>query len=699
MKDGGSLKTPVRYFKGVGPKKSELLSKLGIETAEDLLYYLPARYEDRSNLTAIKDLKLGEAQTVEGEVVTCSNRISKSGMRFFQIALTDKTGFVHATWFNQPYLKDYFKKGQRVILYGKVEMRDKLQILQPEYEILESDDTDSLHIGRIVPIYSTMTGLGQRYIRNLTYAAISKYCRYLTERLPTYILAREKLVDIKFAMHNIHFPATFENLEKAYRRIVFEEFFMLQLALAMKKRRSKAVEDGLGHRLSGELIDSFKNNLPFELTEGQKKAIADISRDMSSTRPMNRLLEGDVGSGKTVVAAYALVLTAQNGFQGVIMAPTEVLARQHFIALSELLMPLGVNISLLIGGMDPGTKKAVSDDIREGKIDIVVGTHAVIQEAVQFKKLGIAIVDEQHKFGVTQRAVLKQKGYNPHILVMTATPIPRTLALTVYGDLDISVIRELPEGRKPIETYWVEEEKRSEAYRFVAEEIEKGRQAYVVCPLISRGPGVGNRGPGIGAQGAEEIFEKLKREVFPDYAVGLLHGRMSVQEKDKIMKEFKKGRLQILVATVVIEVGIDVPNASIMLVENAERFGLAQLHQLRGRVGRGAHESYCILLANPRTAEAAKRISTIENTSDGLQIAEADLEIRGPGEFFGTRQHGLPEIKFGNILKDFDIMEHARKEAFSLIAGDPTLSEEHHQKLKENLLSKFKGRLGLINVA
>ncbi len=695
------LKTPVRYFKGVGPKRAELLSKLGIETAEDLLYYLPARYEDRSNLTAMRDLKTGGYYTVEGEVVTCSGRIAKSGMRFFQIAVKDKTGFVHATWFNQPYLKDYFRKGQRVILYGRVEMRDKPQIIQPEYEIMEDDDTDSLHIGRIVPIYSAVSGLGQRYMRSLSDAGLSKYCKSLIEKLPTYLLAREKLVDIKFAMHNIHFPATFENLKKAYRRIVFEEFFMLQLALAIKKRRSRSDVQGLGHNLSGELIDSFKNNLPFELTEGQKRAIADISRDISSTKPMNRLLEGDVGSGKTVVASYALVLTVQNGFQGVIMAPTEVLARQHFIGLSELLMPLGINISLLIGGMSPETKKQVANDIRAGKVDIVVGTHAVIQESVQFAKLGLAVVDEQHKFGVTQRAILKEKGYNPHILVMTATPIPRTLALTVYGDLDISVIRESPKGRKPIETYWVEEAKRAEAYNFVREEIEKGRQAYVVCPLIEERIAYSVERIGYSGQGksAMKTFEKLKNEMFANYEIGLLHGRMSSKDKEKVMKDFKKGRIKVLVSTIVIEVGIDVANATVMLIENAERFGLAQLHQLRGRVGRGEHESYCILLANPKTEEAAKRISAIENTLDGFQIAEEDLNIRGPGEFFGTKQHGLPEIKFGNILKDFDIMERARREAFGIVASDPTLSEEHHQRLKENLLSKFKGKLGLINVA
>ncbi|MDD5436263.1 MAG: ATP-dependent DNA helicase RecG [Candidatus Omnitrophica bacterium] len=702
MRDNSALKTPVRYFKGVGPKRGELLSKLGIETAEDILYYLPLRYEDRSNLTAIKDLRAGEHQTVEGEVITCSSRIAKSGMRFFQVAVTDGTGFVHATWFNQPYLKDYFKKGQRVILYGKIELHDKLQITQPEYEIVESEDTDSIHIGRIVPIYSAADGLAQRYLRGLADTAVAKYSKFLVERLPTYILAREKLVDSRFAVRNIHFPTTFENLEKAYRRIVFEEFFVLQLALAMKKRGAKRDEKGLGHNVSGELIDSFRKSLPFELTDGQKKAMADISRDMSSTKPMNRLLEGDVGSGKTVVAAYGLVLTVQNGFQGVIMAPTEVLARQHFIGLSELLMPLGINISLLIGGMKQEQKREAAEEIRSGKVDIVVGTHSVIQESVQFKKMGLAVVDEQHKFGVTQRAILKEKGYNPHILVMTATPIPRTLALTVYGDLDVSIIRELPKGRKPIQTYWVEEARRDEAYDFVKEEIGKGRQAYIVCPSIDgqiQNPKskIQNKfqfaNSNSKAGSAEGIFNDLKSGVFADYKIGMLHGRMPSSEKEKVMKDFKNRKIDVLVSTVVIEVGIDVPNATVMMIENAERFGLAQLHQLRGRVGRGEHESFCILLANPKTEGAAKRIGAIEDTLDGFQIAEEDLNIRGPGEFFGTRQHGLPEIKFGNILKDFAIMERARHEAFDLVRRDPDLSEEHHRLLKETLAERFKGKI------
>lgn len=688
------LNTPVRYFKGVGPKKSEYLEKLGIRTAEDVLYYLPARYEDRSKFTAVKDLKPGESQTVKGDVVTCTSRMTKGGLPMFQIVLTDQTGFVHAVWFHQPYLKDYFRSGQTVVLYGKVEIHDKLMIIQPEYEILKGDDTDSIHIGRIVPIYHATSELTQKTLRSLAFTAMSEYSKSLVERFPAYIIARERLVDIKFAVRNIHFPVSFEALEKAYRRIVFEEFFMLQLAFAFKKKDMKAENTALSHRVSGKLIESFKKSLPFEFTGEQKKAIADIERDMSSSKPMNRLLEGDVGSGKTVVAAYALALTMQNGFQACLMAPTEVLARQHFIVLSELLMPLGVNIALLVGGMDKKAKDGIYSRVKEGDIDIVVGTHAVLQEALEFKKLGLVVIDEQHKFGVTQRAALKEKGLSPHILVMTATPIPRTLALTVYGDLDISVIKELPKGRKAIATYWVEEEKRPRIYDFIKEELDKGRQAYVICPLIDASA----QSSKLKTQSATEMFEKLKSEIFTDYEVGLLHGRMSSKEKEKVMKDFKKGKTKILVSTVVIEVGIDIPNATVMVVENAGMFGLAQLHQLRGRVGRGEHESYCILLADPKTDEASRRLKAIEGTLDGFQIAEADLDIRGPGEFFGTRQHGLPEIRFGNILKDFGIMEAARVEAFGLIEKDPMLAEERHRLLKQGLSERFRDKFDLVNV-
>ena len=525
-------------------------------------------------------------------------------------------------------------------------------------------------------------------------------------------MARQRVVDAKFAVRNIHFPSSFECLEKAYRRIVFEEFFMLQLALAIRRKDIKTQGMGLNHSVSGDILEGFKRSLPFELTLGQKKAISDIERDMSSGKPMNRLVEGDVGSGKTIVAAYALVMTVQNGFQGVIMAPTEILARQHFINLSELLMPLGVNVGLLVGGLGQDARAALYSDIREGRIDVVVGTHAVIQEPVEFKRVGLAVIDEQHKFGVEQRAILKQKDYAPHVMVMTATPIPRTLALTVYGDLDISIIKELPKGRKPIATYWVDEKKRDAMYGFVREELKKGRQAYVVCPLIEESRAVG-RGQWVGkkkggneemwdkkeAASATQMFERISTEIFPDFKVGLLHGKMSSEEKEKVMKDFKKGKIKVLISTIVIEVGIDVPNATIMLIENAERFGLSQLHQLRGRIGRGEHESYCLLMADPRTDEAKERLKAIEGTLDGFQIAEADLNIRGPGEFFGTRQHGLPEIRFGNILKDFDIMEMARKEAFQVVARDPDLKEEHHRLLHAALMSRFKERIGLAGVA
>ena len=725
-----NLKTPARYIKGVGPKRGELLSRIGIETIGDILYYLPKRYEDRSNIIPIKDLKAGENQTIQGEIIVSGLRRAKSGMPIFQIAITDSTGIIHAIWFNQPYLKDLLKKGDKVILYGRVDRYDKLQIVQPEYEIIaeeeiassrlnaqpnrggtRNDEVSSLNVGRIVPIYAMTAQLTQKYLRSLIFKTIAEYSKLLTERLPTYMIAREKLVDIRFAMRNIHFPVKFEMLEKAYKRIVFEEFLILQLALAIRKMDAGHFHAGSGKAMApGKLLEEFKRALPFELTEGQKNAIAEIERDMSGTKPMNRLLEGDVGSGKTIVAAHALTLAAQNGFQAVLMAPTEVLARQHFIVLSELLMPLGINIVLLLGGIDPKARQALYSEIKEGVINVVVGTHAIIQEGVEFKKLGVAIIDEQHKFGVEQRALLRNKGLkginkgsegidkgeNPHVLVMTATPIPRTLALTVYGDLDISIIKELPKGRKPIVTYWVEEGKRDEMYEFAREELKKGRQVYVVCPLIDRRSSFVIRDSYKAT--AVETFERLRDEVFTEYEVGLLHGRMNSKDKEKIMRDFKKGKIKVLVSTIVIEVGIDVPNASVMLIENAERFGLAQLHQLRGRIGRGDHESYCILLSEPGTEAAVERLKAIEGTLDGFEIAEVDMDIRGPGELFGTRQHGLPEIRFGNIAKDIGIMEAARKEAFALVARDPGLREEHHQPLKRALGERFRGKMELIRV-
>jgi ATP-dependent DNA helicase RecG len=693
------LDTPVRYFKGVGPKKSDLLSRLGVSSASDLLYYLPARYEDRSKCVAIKDVKPGEYQTVRGKVLISGGRTTRSGQQMFQIAVEDGTGIIDAVWFNQPYLRDCFRKGQDLVLYGKAEIYDGLKIIQPEYEILQEEGLDSVNIGRIVPVYPATKGLAQRYLRSLVFDTLKQCSRAITDNLPTNIRARHKLVDARFALNNIHFPSSFENLDRAYRRIVFEEFFMLQIMLALKKGCMKS-GTGRGHKTEGGLVKSFLGSIPFELTAGQNKAMSDIDKDISSGRAMNRLIEGDVGSGKTIVAAYAITIAVQNGFQAALMAPTEVLARQHYIVLSELLMPLGINVALLIGGIAKADRERICSDIRSGSVDIVIGTHAVVQEDVVFKDLALAIIDEQHKFGVSHRAALKAKGQNPHMMVMTATPIPRTLALTVYGDLDISVIRELPKGRKGIVTYWIEQDRRRAAYDFVKDQIAKGRQAYVVCPLIKSSEfGVRSSEVTGGGRGAVDTFEKLKNEIFPGYTVGLLHGRMSSKEKDRIMKSFKKGDIDVLVSTVVIEVGIDVANASVMLIENAERFGLAQLHQLRGRVGRGRHGSYCILLADPKTESSAQRVRSIAATQDGFEIAEADLDIRGPGEFFGTRQHGLPEMRFGDLVKDFDIMELARKEAFDMVARDPALKEESHIPVKAALASRFKSKLVMAGVA
>ncbi len=673
----------IRYLKGVGPKKADLLNRLGIGTIEELLYYLPKRYEDRSNFTLIKDLKIGEYQTLKAKVLASGVHRTKRGITLFRLAVSDKTGILYCVWFNQPYLKKIFKPGQSIIIFGKVEKHDRLRIHHPEYEILKRE-LDSIHIGRIVPIYSLTQDVSQRYIRFLTYEAVSNYASLLKETLPTHIRARKQMADISFAIRNIHFPYSFRNLEKSYKRLVFEEFFLLQAALAIKKKGFKQSSSGIRHKLNTELKSNFLKLFSFELTKEQLKAIDEIERDMVSEKRMNRLLEGEVGSGKTVVAIYALMLTVSNGYQGAMMAPTEILARQHYVNLSEILMPLGINTRLLISGISQDKKIKILKEIEDGEVDIVCGTHALIQGNVSYKNLGLALIDEQHKFGVTQRAILKKKGLNPDVLIMTATPIPRTLALTVYGDLDISIIRQLPEGRKAITTYWVEDQRRTFVYKFIREEIKLGRQVYIVYPRISKKPNSD-------LKAAASMYNRLQADVFPDLKIALIHGRMKSEEKEKIMKKFKNGQLDILVSTVVIEVGIDVPNASLMVIENAERFGLAQLHQLRGRIGRGSYDSYCILLGNPKTEAAQRRLSKMTETQDGFKIAEEDLELRGPGEFFGTRQHGLPELRFGDILKDFEIMEDARKEAFSLVARDPNLSDSRNYLIKQNLKKRWGG--------
>jgi len=683
-------KVDIRYLKGVGPKKAELLEKLSIKQVEDLLYYMPRRYEDRRKSTLIKDLKVGEYQLINGKVLKTSTYVTKNRTRVFQVTLGDSTGVIYCVWFNQLFLKDTFKTEQEVLIYGKVERYKRLQINHPDYEIVK-EDTRSLNMCKIVPVYPLTQDVTQRYLRFLASEAIKNFLPTLKETLPANLIVRNRLVDLRFAISSIHFPVSFENLEKAYRRLIFEEFFILQLAFALRRKDLKTETKGIRHHLDSSLFESFKKLFPFEFTKSQAKAINEIQIDMANAKPMNRLLEGEVGSGKTVVAAYASLLTVKNGYQAAFMAPTEILARQHYVTLSELFMPLGINVRLLVSGLKKDKKIEIKNEIENGEVDIVVGTHALIWEGVQFSKLGLVVIDEQHKFGVTQRKLLRTKAVNPDVLVMTATPIPRTLALTIYGDLDISVIKELPKGRQPIDTYFVEEEKRKDVYSFLREEIKKGRQGYIVYPRIWSGKDSS-------VKAATHMYNKLQEEVFPDLKLGLLHGRMNAEEKENIMKRFKDKRTDILVSTTIIEVGIDITNASVMLIENAERFGLSQLHQLRGRIGRGNYSSYCILLGDPKTESAKKRFYTLSETQDGFKIAEEDLELRGMGELLGTKQHGLPELRFGDIVKDFDIMEEARGEAFRLIKEDPYLKDPRNSLIKEVINSRFPDNIALIHV-
>jgi len=691
-KQYNDLNVSAQYVKGVGPKRIKTLNKQGICTVNDLLYYLPRRYEDRSNLKQISQVKVNSFETVRGKVLTMGLRRTRKKMSIFELALGDASGVIYGVWFNQPFMKDRFKVGDEVILSGKVEWYNHLQITTPEYEVLNPDDDDTIHTARVVPIYPLTQNLYQRSIRGIIKNCLDCYLSAVREILPDSIMRKHKLVGLQEALLNIHFPADTECLEPARHRLVFDEFLFLQLGIGLHRLKIKTAAPGISHRIDGQLLADFEKKLPFKLTSAQKKVIGHIKKDMAGDKPMNRLLQGDVGSGKTIVCIFSLLTTVQNGFQAAVMVPTEILAEQHYLTLSQLLVPLGLNVVLLVSGLSKKAREKTLSEIVSGKADVVVGTHAVIQGDVKFEKLGLIVVDEQHKFGVLQRADLRKKGVNPDVLVMTATPIPRTLALTVYGDLDVSVIDQMPPGRKEVKTYWVSESKRQDLYRFIEKEIASGRQAFIVYPLIEESEK-------LQLKAAVQMLEKFRKEVFQHLKVGLLHGRMSSPDKEEIMKAFRAGEYNILVSTTVIEVGIDIPNASIMFIENAERFGLSQLHQLRGRIGRGKYESYCLLMSGGLSEDGKKRLSAMTRTSDGFEIAEYDLSLRGPGEFFGTRQHGLPELKIANLVTDLKMLETARQEAFDLIKQDPGLNKPEHALIKEEVKQKFRGKLELLSVS
>lgn len=682
---------PVQYLKGVGPRRSQLLAKLGIVTLEDLIYYFPRAYEDRSHWCQIKELKPGQMVTVKGMVLSVNEWRSRRGLNLLKVTIGDDSGLLYLLWFNQPFRRGQFIVGQEVIVSGEVEMKRELQILNPNYEILSHNEEDLIHTGRIVPLYSLTGNLTPRILRTIIKEALDTYASQVPDFLPSFIRQRHYLPDLSWAIYQIHFPENFGGKEKARRRLVFDEFFILQLYLAMKKKTLQENARGISHHPDENLLKKFYRNLPFSLTVAQKRVINEIKQDMESFHPMNRLIQGDVGSGKTVVAVVALLIAVGGSYQGALMVPTEILAEQHYLTLLPHLSPLGIRITLLTGSMKRSERQKALTEIKNGETDVVVGTHALIQEGVEFHRLGLTIIDEQHRFGVMQRALLREKGLNPDVLVMTATPIPRSLALTVYGDLCVSIIDELPPGRQPISTYWINPRKRPDLYQFIRKQVAEERQIYVVYPLIEESEI-------LDVAAATKMAEHFQEEVFPDLRVGLLHGRLPTEEKEAVMRAFKNRGIDILVATSVIEVGIDIPNATVMVIEDADRFGLAQLHQLRGRVGRGEHPSYCILISNPSSEEGKRRMQVLTKLRDGFAIAEEDLKLRGPGEFFGTRQHGLPDLRIAHIINDVEILELARREAFRLIETDSRLENLEYLLLREVLKRKFVERLSLISV-
>ena len=670
----------IQFLKGVGPKKAARLNRLGIYIVEDLLTFFPKDYEDRSKVSLLRQSQIGDKVSLRVEILGPGQVIRpRKNMSILKIPFKDSSGHGYLTFFNQEYLKNSFKAGDQIKVHGKInKVGMELQITSP---IFEREDLAS-KLGRIIPLYSLTKGLTNNEILKIMDLAIKENLELLEENLPVYLREKYKLIPIKDSIKNIHYPQNSEMLKHAQNRLKFEELLVLQLGLFMIKNSSKTDEKGISFSKfqdTKELIDS----LPFKLTNAQAKVIKEVETDMDSDKQMNRLIQGDVGSGKTIVAAIAMFKCVRSGYQSAMLAPTEILAIQHFESLVPLFDSWGIKCDLLIGSLTAKRKKEVLEKLQNGQIDILIGTHAIIQEGIEFYKLGLAITDEQHRFGVKQRAVLNQKGDNPDMIVMTATPIPRTLALILYGDLDISIIDELPPGRKEIETFAIGPNMIERMNGFIKKQLFEGRQAYVVCPLIEESES-------LDLNSAEEIYMEFKDNTFKEFRVALLHGKMKSKEKDEIMQSFKNKELDILISTTVIEVGVNVPNANIMTVYNSERFGLAQLHQLRGRVGRGGYQSYCILINYSKNKIARERMKILQESTDGFIISEKDLEIRGPGEFFGTRQHGLPELKIANLFTDIKILKVVQKEALEIMKTDPYLEKKEHQNLKKQISNMFK---------
>lgn len=689
-----TLETEVQYVKGVGEKVAQVLSKLNIHTLGDLLFHLPRRYEDRRHFRKIAHTRPGDAITVSGKLITVDN-VKVRNLTLTKAYLDDGSGVLELVWYNQTYMKDTLNKlrNSQIVAYGVVkESPYGLQMETPEWEDLPTGaDPDSLlSMNRIVPIYPLTEGIRQKRMRQILWNAV-QHAHIAPEVLPPSVRQRVGLMPLPDALQQIHFPDSEQVIDPARQRLVFEEFFLMQLGVGMQRQCTRQ-ERGIAMRIETERLNEMLHRLvPFELTNAQKRVIGEIWSDMALPHPMNRLLQGDVGSGKTIVAAAAILAAVDNQYQAAMMAPTEILAEQHYINLHRLFQPLGISVELLVGRLSNKQRQRARERIASGQGMVAVGTHALIQEEVNFARLGLAIVDEQHRFGVLQRAALRDKGIMPHVLVMTATPIPRTLTLTLYGELDVSIIDELPPGRKPVRTHWKTPEERLKVYEGVRKLIQEGRQAYVICPLI-------DESDKLQVRAAEAMAEHLQKDVFPDLRVGLLHGRMKPAEKEAVMDAFRAGELDILVSTTVIEVGVDVPNAAAIVIEDADRFGLAQLHQLRGRVGRSEHQSYCVLVTNPKSDDGQRRMEIMTRTNNGFLIAEEDLRLRGPGEIYGTRQSGMPSFRVADLVKDLHLLEVARQEAFRILEQDPDLSRPEHATLQE-AVDRFRHRFAIATVS
>ena len=674
------LKTSVQYLKGVGPKRYKLLNRLGIETIEDLIYFLPKSYEDRRELKKIMSLKDGEKTSVKVIIENDPYVYKpKRNISITRVLVKDDTGMAQLIWFNQDYIVKSLKKGEIIKVNGKVKKSGKIiEIHNPVY-VKEGEESDK--IGQILPIYSLTEKLKNNDLIKIMDTALYEYLEYVDDKLPEYIIEKFNLPNLQDSLRNIHFPKDRSHYIKSRKRLAFEELFTLQLGLLLIKNKYNIKKDYIEYPQTLEL-ESFIQDLPFELTNAQTKVFKEICNDMESPKQMNRLVQGDVGSGKTIIAVLAMYKAFKGGYQSVMMAPTEILATQHYESISSVFKGYGIKCELLISSISKKKKKEIIERVKNGETHILIGTHALIEDYVEFKSLGLAVTDEQHRFGVRQRAKLSSKGESPDILVMTATPIPRTLALILYGDLDISIIDELPPGRKQIKTYVRNNSSKYKIYDFIKTQIKEGRQAYVVCPLVEESET-------LNIKSATELYDELKENEFKDFNIELLHGKMKSSDKDEIMMRFKNGDVDILISTTVIEVGVNVPNASIMMIENAERFGLAQLHQLRGRIGRGEYQSYCILINDSNSKVARQRMDIMEKTNDGFIISEKDLEIRGPGEFFGTRQHGLPELKVAKLPSDIKILKVAQETCFEILKIDPNLEQKEHEGIKQKIKEMF----------